>query len=125
MDFKISPNRKIITQSIGLHNKVVRKIEWILEESQDDWVHIIHGEPIEMEFDPSSDNFVPFESLTEEIINQWINEAIPENYKAYYRERAPQEREKWLENRHPNETKLETWLFKPNFEEEQSLPWQE
>lgn len=125
MNFKLDPSKKIITQSINSYNNVVRKIEWIIEHSEDDWTHIIHGEPIELEFDPSSLDFVPFESLTEEIINQWINDSIPENHKEYYLERAPKERKKWLEYRQPTDTKLETWLFKPNFEEEKSFPWQQ
>jgi len=124
MIFKLDPSKKIITQSVGPYDKVVRKIEWIIEDSEEDWIHIIHGEPIELEFDSTSSDFIPFESLTEEIINQWINDSIPESHKTYYIERAPQERVKWLKYRQPTETKLETWLFKPNFEEEQSLPWQ-
>ena len=93
--FKLKPRATLTTTTTDGLNQVVTEIPWVYQINEDGLDHIVTGQPLKLTI-PSKSSFVSYSDLTEELVNGWINTALTEDQKSFYRSVEAEARQQLL-----------------------------
>jgi len=85
IEYKWTIERVQVIESADNKENIVKKISFLLEGIRDNKNEFVIDE-VELEFNPESETFIPFEELTEETIINWVVFALGEERLSHYKE---------------------------------------
>ena len=94
--FKLKATTELKTRTINGLDQVVTELPFVYQVNKDGLDNTVLGDPLKLNA-PAKSGFVPYSSLTEEIINNWIEENLTEDQKTFYRSLEEESRKKAME----------------------------